>query len=249
MSKIHGKLASFEFGGNEICFQDASSSEDWEVRDATDSCTVGDGEETTLGRKTEIFELSGYLKDGSGDRISCKGIKFTVGAVEFKARNITLEESGVESDATDGGTTGTGTETVIGYVNRKSQFQYLIQDTVAEPARNSDLSVVVTFATGSTITGTLRLESLGSRINVKDMIGITQNGTWQGGITKAGLGSLNVADSNTVEMIFKTGTTNKALTGSAVISSISIVGDYNDDLKVTYRFKVNGELTPTQYAA
>ena len=60
MSKIHGKLASFEFGGTEICFQDASSSEDWEVRDATDSCTTGDGEETTLGRKTEIFELSGY---------------------------------------------------------------------------------------------------------------------------------------------------------------------------------------------
>lgn len=249
MSKIHGKLSSFEFGGNEICFQDASNNEDWEVRDATDSCTIGDGEETSLGRKTEIFELSGYLKDGSGNRISCKNIKFTAGANEFKARNITLDESGVESDSTDGGTAGNGTETEVGYVNRKSQFQYLMHDNAAEPARNSNLTVVVTFAPGVTITGNLRFESLSGKINVKDMIGVDQGGTWQGGVTKAGMGNLNVADSDTVAMIFKTGgSANKELTGSAVITGINFVGDYKDDLKVTYRFKVNGELTPAQYA-
>lgn len=249
MAKIHGKLASFLFGGSEICFQDANLSEDWEVRDATDSCTSGDGEETTLGRKTEVFEISGYLKN-SGNKISCKNVKFSVGAVDFgKVRNITFDESGVESDSTDGDTTGNGTETEIGFVNRKSTIQILIQDNKAEPARNSNLTVVVTFATGSTITGTLRVESFQAAVNVKNMIGGTLAGTWQGGVTKAGLGTLDVGDSDTVALILKDGTTDKAFTGSAILIGINLVGDYNDDLKVTYRFKVNGELTPTQYAA
>lgn len=249
MAKIHGKLASFLFGGTEICFQDANLNEDWEVRDATDSCTSGDGEETTLGRKTEVFEISGYLKD-SGNKISCKAIGFSVGGTaQGKVKNVTLDESGVESDSTDGDTSGNGSEVEIGFVNRKSQVQLLMQDTKAEPARNSNLTVVVTFATGHTISGTLRFESMNPAVNVKNMVGVSMNGTWQGGITKTGLGSLDVGDSDTVALILKDGTTDKAFTGSAIVIGINIVGDYNDDLKVTYRFKVQGELTPTQYAA
>ncbi len=249
MAKIHGKLASFLFGGTEICFQDANLNEDWEVRDATDSCTSGDGEETTLGRKTEVFEISGYLKD-SGNKISCKNITCSVGGTaQGKIRSITLDESGVESDSTDGDTTGNGTETEIGFVNRKSTIQLLIQDTKAEPARNTNLTFVVTFASGHTVSGTLRVESFQLALNVKNTIGGTLTGTWQGGITKVGLGTLAVGDSNTVALILKDGTTDKAFTGSAILIGINLNGDYQDDLKVTFRFKVNGDLTATQYAA
>lgn len=248
---IPGKLASVVFGGNEICFQDENYSRDWEIRDVTDSCTSGDGEETALGRTTETFDLNGYLKDGSGARISCKALNFDFDGENYKAKDINMEESGNEIDVTDGGTTGNGTETLVGFVSRKSQFQFLMHDDVAEPAENDLVSTTITFATGVTVVGDFRFETYGDSIKVKDdAVGISQSGSWQGGITKNGLGSLNVGDEDTIAIIYKTGAgSNKERVGTAILLGITFTANYNDDLKVTYRFKVNGELTENQYAA
>lgn len=248
MAKLQGKIASFVFAGTEICFQDGSYGEDWEIEDVTDTCTTGDGEETEAVRAERVIEVSGFLKDSGGDRISASAMKITFNSVDYNVTDMTLEESAVELETGDSATTGDGTETEVGFVSRKSSIDFFMKDATAEPATNSSQSTTLLFATGHSCAGTFRFESLKDSIPVKDMVKVAMNGSWQGGVTKTDLG-LEIGASGTATITYKDGTsTDKARTGTAILVSASISANYKGNVKVTYRFKYNGAVTSTQFA-
>lgn len=246
--KIQGKVSSFTFDGSEICLQEAGFSEDWQIEDVTDTCTTGDGEETEAVRAERMVELSGLLKDGSGNRISASAMKITFNSADYNVTDMSLEESGSELEAGDSATTGDGTETQIGFVSRKSSIDFFMKDDAAEPALNSSQTTTILFKTGHACAGSFRFESYKDTVQVKDMVKVSMNGSWQGGVTKTALG-LEVGATGTAVIIYKTGTaTNKQRSGSAVLTSVSLSANYKGNVKVTYRFKFNGAVTPTQFA-
>jgi len=245
MANIKGKVSKVEFDSNEICFQNADYDESWEIEDVTDSCTSGDGEESEGIIAERVVELSGNFKP-SGSRVKGKDMTFTLNGVEYKIMDMNFEESPVEIDVGESGTDGTQTE--IGFINRKSSINMLMKKGVAPPSRNLSEAATQLFATGISVAGNFRVESIKKGIQVKEAVKYDFNGTWQGGVTKLSMG-LNVGDSGSLKIIYEEGTvSNQEDVGTGILVSITISANWKGFVKVTYRFKFNGDVTENEHS-
>ncbi len=251
MSKLLGKLMSIKFDGNELDIQSHNYSEEYTVIDVTDTATTGDSKETAVGRATRELQIDGVLKS-SGAAVLGKNMNVNIGGTDYKVTDLNYEVNFDEIDTTDTGTAGDGTEFQAGFAERKSDFALWIQDTVASIPRGSALATTLTIASGITIAGQFRPESMKNEGEVKGSQKQTIAGTWQGAVTETptDIGGVPMAVEKSCEIIYKSGgTSDKKLTGTATVFAKKISGNVNGEVKLSLTFKFTGTVTETQYAA
>jgi len=250
--KLLGKLLSIKFDNAEVDVQSHNYDESFNVIDVTDTATSGDGKETITSRATRELKIDGLLKSGG---VAQKGnnMNFLFNSVSYKVTDINFEETYDEIDQTDSGTTGDGTEFQAGFAERKTSLSLWVQDTVASIARGVQKAATLTFASGITIAGNFRPESMKNEGEVKGSIKQTIDGTWQGSVTETPnpLGGLAMAVSKSVDIIYKVGTpttgTDKKLSGTATIFARSISAEASGEIKISWSMKFNGAVTETQW--
>jgi len=253
MSKILGKLMSVTIGGTEVDIQSHSYDESFNVIDTTDTATTGDGTESITGRATRELKLEGLVKS-TGSAVKGDTADFTFNSVNYKVTDVNFEETYGEVDTTDTGTTGDGTEFQPAFAERKTSIDLWIQDNVASIVRGTAQTATLKLATGITVAGSFRPESMSNQGEVKGAQKQTIAGTWQGAVTETPnpIGGVTMATPAAVVIVYRTGTpttgTDKKLSGTATVFSRSITSNMNDVVKISFGLKFTGAVTETQWS-
>lgn len=245
MSKVLGKLTKLTFDGADVPIVSTNYDETYNVIDVTDNASTGDGKETVVSRATRVLQITRILKNGSGIKQIGAVSKLTFNSVEYPVTSINYEVSYDEIDTTDSSTSAGATEFEVGFAERKTSLDAWVKDTVAEPVLGTSQSATLLFATGISAVGNLRPESKKVAGEVKGAVKFTISGTWQGAVTETLLG-LTMAVSKAVVLTYKEGaTTDKAISGNAIITQKSITSDVNGDIKISETLKFTGAVTET----
>ncbi len=248
MGKVLGKLMSFKWNGADVDIQSANWDEAFNVTDVTDSATAGDGKETVVGRATRELKIEGVVKSGGIAQVG-KNMNFLFNSANYWVTDASYEVTFDEVDVTDSGTSGDGTEFEPGFAERKSKLDLWLQDDSSEIPLQTAQSATLTFATGISVAGNFRPESMSIQGEVKGAQKYSIDGTWQGGVTETGLG-LMPGDKKPFAIVYKTGAvSNKEITGTATLMAMSISANINGEIRVSYTIKVNGGVTKNNYAA
>jgi hypothetical protein len=248
-AKILGKLMQFKFDGAIKHIESENFDESFNVIDMTDTETSGDGKETAVGRATRTLQVSMFLRNGSNVKVIPTTMQLTHNSIVYPLTDMSYSVSHDEIDVTDGATTGDGVEILPSFATRESSFDLWMKDTVAEPVTKTAYAATAQLISGVTIAGSLRLESSKNQGSVKDAIKVSTNGTWQGAVTDSSLNLLPVAVSKAIIMIYKDGTTDKALSGTGMITALNFNANINSGILVTYTIKFSGAVTPSLYVA
>lgn len=240
MSLIKGKLTSFSFAGADVPFKTAKHNIIYSKIEVTDNSS--DNIEHKLGRYTGEIELSGVISK-SGEKQIGKGLALTFNAVSYKTTALSFEETFQEIDTTHGASSGDSTEHDVSYSERKMTADIWMEDTVADPALNSEQAATLLFATGVSAAGNLILESKAGDDDIKGDVKLSLAGIFNSTVTQTELG-LTAGASGTVDMTFADGTvTDKEVTGTAILVSKKISASIDGDVNFTYTFKITGAIT------
>lgn len=204
----------------------------------------------------QIFEATSALTMDVDDKVVPLGTKITgkTMALSFNSLDVPLTDVDVsvnydELDTTDTETTGDGTEYVTSRAERESKASIIMRSEDADLLTTNPISAatILTFATGQTFTG--------SSVPISKEITDESNGVskvdytfkWKGAPTELSCG-LAAAVEHAFKIIFKRGTsTNKEITGNAIITQKSITVSRKGIAKISYTFRING--TPTYAVA
>jgi predicted secreted protein len=245
MGKTLGKLTKFSFNGADVPLKGTDFDESFDVIDVTDNATTGDGTETVTSRATRSITIQGILKNAGGDKLTGKAITYTHNSILYKLTDFNYDVSFDEVDLTDGGTSGDGTEFDVGRAERKLSFDYFQLSSVAEIARNVNASGTLAIATGVSVAGTFRPETLKVKTEMKSGNKVSVTGSFQGAVTETSVG-LACATSGAVILCYDDGTTtDKAITGTAVLMSKKISGSIKGEITFSYTFKISGAIAET----
>ncbi len=210
----------------------------WAVGDIFES----DGTETASGTE-KVKPL--------GAKITGKTLSMTVGGSAFKVTNMTFEKKFAEIDSTTSATASPYSEAVTGRIKYTSKVDCIMYRTTAEQISGDPTSqaVVLTFATGLTVTGNALFHQMDITDEVSGICKVSYQMEWVGAPVEVGIGYLTCGTSQTFAVIFEKGTsTNKALTGNVVLTDMSVSADVNQDVKISYSGTVNGAITPSVYS-
>ena len=178
-----------------------------------------------------------------GKDIECN---WNVGDVPVTAIKYSEEYS--EYDATDSSTTGDATEWITGRAKRTGTLELIQTNTAADLLTTDPVAddLVLTFGAGLTLTGKAILKKLSVVTSGKgDMVKVTYECNWVGSVVSTLADVLTPAVSTAVIVIWKTGvSTNKQISGNAVVVSTSIEADINSLVKVSYGLDFVGAVTP-----
>jgi hypothetical protein len=204
------------------------------VSDGTEECS-----------STEKVKLLGTKQTG-------KEMSVTIGGSAFAVQQITYETNYNELDATTSATAAPNMESTSGRAKRTTQFTCLMYRTTADQIVNaapSGVAVVLTFASGITVSGTAILHQVSITDEVNGIVQVTYNAEWQGVPTDTGIGYLTLATQQAAEIIYETGSsTNKEITGNVILLTRSVSSDTNGDTLITYTGVFNGAITPAVYS-
>jgi hypothetical protein len=230
MAKILGKLVGITWDGTAVDIQSSQYDHQADVIDVTDNNTAGDGIETITSLETVTLQIDGTIKL-SGASKPGKEIKLTHNSIDYPATSVSFEENWDEIETPEGG--NTLVPAAAGHATRKSSIDIWMKDDKA--------------ATGISAAGTLRIESLGEALNVRDAVKQTLNGSWQGDVTETALGLEGGLEKACV-LIYKTGGTDEKRTGNAIIFGKSITADVRGEVRYSYKIRFNS-ITETNYVA
>ncbi len=244
MGKVLGKLLQYSFNGTPLPLVSNNYDESFDVIDVTDNGTSGDGKETVVSRATRTITVEGILKP-STTKLVGKDMNFTFNSVSYKLTDASFEETYDEVDLTDSGTTGDGTEFDVGRADRKLTLDLYMLDSQANIIRGTEQAATLAFAAGSDVAGSFRPESLKITGAIKDAVKVNIAGSFQGAPTQTGLG-LTAGTSGAFIITYADGTTtDKAISGTAVLMSKKVTANVKGEVKVSYTFKVSGGITET----
>jgi hypothetical protein len=245
MAKILGKLVGITWDGTAVDIQSSQYDHQADVIDVTDNNTAGDGIETITSLETVTLQIDGTIKL-SGASKPGKEIKLTHNSIDYPATSVSFEENWDEIETPEGG--NTLVPAAAGHATRKSSIDiWMKDDKAATGLIGASQSATLLFATGISAAGTLRIESLGEALNVRDAVKQTLNGSWQGDVTETALGLEGGLEKACV-LIYKTGGTDEKRTGNAIIFGKSITADVRGEVRYSYKIRFNS-ITETNYVA
>jgi hypothetical protein len=184
-----------------------------------------------------------------GATLNGKSLACTVGGTAKGVTNFTYSETYVETDVTDSLTSGDAEEVVAGRAKRVSTIE-LVQtkeDADLLIANPSAVAVVITLGPSLTLTGSAVFKKKDLTSNSKgDAVKVKYDINWQGVVTSTLTTLLPPAVSKTVNAIWAKGSsTNKAVTGSGMITTTNIDATINSAIKATYNLTFLGAVTET----
>lgn len=220
--------------------------------DATNTGTTGAGKESIPVRAKTTMNIEAELQTGAGVKITGATLSVTIGGQAFLAQSVDYNQQYDEFDATNTGTASPNMASVAGRFKATSSFTVLMSRATADKvvdAAPASVAVVITFATGATITGNAILHQMSISDEVNGACLITYNAEWQGVPVEVGIGTLTMATEQTFALVFETGSsTNKEITGNLILLSKSISSGVNEDTVLSYSGSVNGAITPAVYS-
>lgn len=205
-----------------------------------------------------IFESDGTEQCTVDNKVKPLGLKITgktlavsIASSTFACTSIDYAVKYTEFDSTTTGTATPSTEVVAGRFKATSKFEALMYRTTADlitASAPSSVAVVLTFASGLTVTGNAVLHQLSISDDVNGIVKVTYNAEWQGVPVEVGIGDLAMATAQACAIIYETGTTNKAITGTLILMGKTVSSDTNGDAKISYDGALNGAITKTVYS-
>jgi hypothetical protein len=157
-----------------------------------------------------------------------------------------------ETDSTTTSTDPTSMESIALRMKATSKFEALMYRTTANKITNAapaSVAVVLTFKTGTTVTGNAILHQMSIVDAVNDKVKVTYNAEWQGVPTEVNCGFMTLASALACKKIYETGSgTNNEITGTAILLGKSITADVNAETKISYDGVFNGAITPSVYS-
>ncbi len=228
---------------------------------ASGNLVVGTRYQVTLAGSTltgagyelgEIFEATSALTMDASNKVKPLGTKVTGKDMgfSFNASDVPLTDADIninydELDVTDTETTGDGTEYVTSRAERESKISMIMRSEDADllTTNPTEQASVLTFATSQTVTGKTIPISKEITDESEGVAKVDYAFKWKGAPTELAVG-LVAADENAFKIIFKRGaSTNKEITGNAIITKKSIAVNRKGLAKVTYTFRINGAPT------
>lgn len=247
MTLIKGKLVKFNFSTADVPFKSAKVNRTVKMIDVTDNASAGDSVEKLAGRETIEVELTGVILKTATKQIG-KGCAFTFNSVAYKTNDISFEENFQEIETTNGSTAGNATEFDVGFAERKFSGSMWQEAGQADPPRGVEHAATLLFATGVSAAGNAIVESANVEGEVKGDQKISVSGSFNGVVTQTSIG-LTGGTSAAAIMTFADGATDKAISGTAILTSKKVSTNIDGDVEVTYKFKFTGSVTETEYAA
>lgn len=218
--------------------------------------TGGTVETHTLGTiftsdGTETLSSTNKVK-ALGSKITGKDLSVTISGSPFLCTNAEYGVTYNEIDVTTSSTPSPNTEAIVSRAKFTAKFDCIMYKSTAELIANDApvaVPVVITFATGITVTGNAILTQMSITDEVKSACKVTYQAEFQGLPVEVGVGYLTLGTTQTFQLIFETGTTtNKQITGNVNLVSKSITVDVSNDAAVTYNGSINGTITPAVYS-
>jgi hypothetical protein len=207
----------------------------------------------------EIFTAAGTEEMSATDKVKALGTKhtgkdmsLTIGGSAFAVQQATYDVNYDEFDSTTTATAAPNKESVDGRAKSTSQLTCLMYRTTADQIINtapSAQALVLTFASGLTVTGTGTIHQMSRSAEVNGIVQVTYNIEWQGVPVEVGIGYLTMATAQAAKIIHETGSsTNKEVAGTVILFTRSVSSDTNGDTLITYTGVFNGAITPAVYS-
>lgn len=197
----------------------------------------------------EIFEATSALTMDVDDKVRALGTKvtgkdmgFTFNAVDVPLTDADINISYDELDVTDTDTTGDGTEYVVSRAERESKLSLIMRSEDADLLTTlpTEQASVLTFATGQTITGKTVPISKETTDESEGVAKVDYAFKWKGAPTELECGLVPAVE-HPFKIIYQRGaSTNKEITGNAIITKKSISVNRKGLAKVSYTFRING---------
>lgn len=204
----------------------------------------------------QIFESDGTEVMSATDKVRPLGTKITgkTMGLSFDSVDVPLTDVDInitydELDVTDTDTTGDGTETEVSRAERESKASVIMrsEDVDLLTTNPTNEATVLTFASGQTFNGTAIPISKEITDESAGVSKVEYTFKWKGAPVETACG-LAAAVEHPFKIIFKRGaTTNKEITGNAIITKKSITVTRKGIAKISYTFRING--TPTYAVA
>lgn len=245
MTLIKGKLVKLTFNGADVPFKSSKLSKSVKLVDVTDNSSTGDSIENQAGRQTVEIEVSGVITKTGTKQIG-KDCKLTFNSVDYKTTALGFEETFSEHDRTSGSSAGNSTEFDVGFAERKFTAEVWQEDSQADPPVGVEHAATVLFDTGVSATGNAIIDKADVAGEVKGDQKISVSGTFNGVVTQTSIG-LTGGTSATALLTFADGaTTDKAATGTAILTKKKVSTTVDGDVAFTYTFKFTGAVTETE---
>jgi hypothetical protein len=188
-----------------------------------------------------------------GAKLPGKSIICAIGGANTAVTSMKYDENYGEFDATDSNTTGDGTEWITGRRKATASLELIMQDTVADLliASPAAQAVILTFGTGLTLTGSAIFQKKSINSLAKgDMVKVAYDLVWVGSVTSTLARMLPMGASTAVIARWKGwgASTQKQISGNAIVMSKSIEADVNSICKVSYGLAWVGAPTEAIYS-
>jgi len=182
-----------------------------------------------------------------GAKLMGKGASITIGGSAWPLTSFKFDEQYGSFDVTDSTTSAEYVDKIAGRATRTTSLECIMLSDAADnlTASPAAAATVVTIASGITITGNAIFKKKTWNISAKgDAVEVSYELNWVGPVTLVVTNMLTPAVSTAFELIGVTGTsTNKEVTGNAIVMSRSIDFDVNSAVKVSYSLDCVGALT------
>ena len=188
-----------------------------------------------------------------GAKLPGKSIICSIGGANTAVTSMKYDETYGEFDSTDSSTTGDGTEWITGRTKRTTSVELIMQDTVADLLTTNPASqaIILTFGTSLTLTGNGIFQKKSTTSPAKgDMVKVSYDLLWQGAVVSTLARTLAMGASTATIVRWKGwgATTQKQVSGNAIVMSKSIEVDVNSMAKITYGLSWVGVPTEAIYS-
>lgn len=197
---------------------------------------------------TEVMSATDKVKP-LGTKITGKDMGFNFNSVDVPLTDVDINITYDELDVTDTETTGDGTEYITSRAERESKVSMIMRSEDADMLTTNPVvqDSVLTFASGQTIDGSTIPVSKDVTDESEGVSKVDYAFKWKGAPVETDCG-LTAAVEKAFKIIFKRGaSTNKEITGNAIITKKSIAVNRKGLAKVSYTFRING--TPSYAVA
>jgi hypothetical protein len=183
-----------------------------------------------------------------GAKLHGKNITLSVGgSTSYPVRALKYTDQYGSFESTDTSTAAGYKEKIAGRTKRTGTVEAYMQNTVADLLVSSPSvqALIFTFGPGQTLTGNGVFNKKGAAVQCKgDIVKVTYEITWYGPVVSTLSQLLTPAVSTAAIIIYKTGaTTNKQVSGNAMVMSTSIDTDVDSPVKVSYTMDWIGAVT------
>ncbi len=247
MSLINGKTIKFYFGDivapaikpPEVEITGFTPSVQMDESQTTTSTTIGDGKAITLIRKKISAKVEAILKDTGGAEITGNTLAMTVGGVAVPLTkvdyNVAYDEHKITSSSSPVGFHEFGTVRA----ERKGKVDVYLENSADLALSNTAAAVVVTLATGHTITGNAKFKNKAPVGDVNEFTKNSYDYSFQGEPAEVAVGEIaGVVKDCLIE--FEDG---KSMAGKAIIFTKDVSSEVDKEVKLSYGITFTGTVT------